>query len=103
MAFDMDTALALVKTRKDMMSGITARDDYLTARIKGVCEKLAERGIHLTESTSDMMLVVDMTVWEYNNRDQSGPMPEWLKDQLKTRFMSDRRINAQAEVAADDP
>ena len=102
MAFDAKQALLLVKQRKDMMPGISQKDDYLTARIQAACNSLERAGIHLTDSIDDLMLVVDMTVWQYNNRDQSGAMPEWLKQARRERWLQDGRIH-RAEECAYDP
>ena len=46
-------------------------------------------GIHLTESADDMMLLVDYTVWQYQNRDKAGDMPEWLKHDRRERWLAD--------------
>ena len=43
------------------------------------------------------MLLVDMTVWEYQNRDKMTGMPEWLRIVRRERFLADRRINEEAE------
>lgn len=92
MAFDYNQALLLVKQRKDMLTGIHQRDDYMLLRIKAAVKELQRTGIHLTDSVDDLLLVVDMTVWQYNNRDQSGAMPEWLKQRRRERWLSDRNL-----------
>ena len=33
------------------------------------------------------MLLVDFTVWQYQNRDQGGSMPEWLRLQRRERWL----------------
>lgn len=95
MAFDHNQALKLMKQRKDMLPGLTQRDEYMTARIKAVCAELKRKGIHLTDSVDDLMLVVDMAVWQYNNRDQSGAEPEWLRCRIRERWLSDRSQGAE--------
>lgn len=111
MAINVETVVALVKQRKDMMPGISQRDDYITERVKAVISEMAGKGIHLVDDPADVMLAVDMTAWQYKNRDQSGAMPEWLRLARRERWLNDRKINEdyaaklaeQAEVNADDP
>lgn len=101
MAFDVNQALLLMKQRKDMLTGIHQRDDYMTARIKAVVAELGRKGIRLTDSVDDLMLVVDMAVWQYNNRDQSGAEPEWLRYRIRVRWLSDRSLTAGEECMND--
>ena len=109
MSINVETALLMVKQRKDMLTGIHQRDEYYTARIQAVIGELESKGIHLVDDTADLMLVVDMTVWQINNRDQPGSMPEWLSQARRERWLNDRRINeeynertAWAEAMASD-
>lgn len=93
MAISIETALLMVKQRKDMMTGIHQRDDYYTERIKATISELESKGIHLVDDPADLMLVVDMTVWQINNRDKPGGTPEWLTQARRERWLNDRRIN----------
>lgn len=102
MAFDVLSAVRLFKTRKDMLQGLNPRDDYITARIKAVCSELESTGIHLVNSPEDTMLVVDMAVWQYNNRDHAGGMPEWLRLRRRERWLNDRAINERAAEEAGE-
>ena len=105
MALNVETALLMVKQRKDMMPGISRRDAYDTARIEAVVSELERKGIHLVDNPADMMLVVDMTVWKINNRDKSEGEPEWLRLAIRERWLNDRAINprdAWAEAMAND-
>lgn len=107
MAIDIERAAALFKQRKDMMQGINQRDEYIEARIKAATEELESKGIHLVDTGADMMLLVDVAVWQYNNRDNPGGMPEWLKQARRERWLNDRKINEeylakQAEVTGID-
>lgn len=86
---DMEMALGLVKARLTRPPGDTALDEYLKNRIEGAAAKLKRLGIHLTESADDMMLLVDYTVWQYQNRDKPGDMPEWLKHDRRERWLAD--------------
>ena len=91
MAIDLKTAMLMVKQRKDMMTGINQRDDYIEMRIKAAIEELAQDGIHLVNNSADLMLLVDYVVWQYNNRDKSGAPPEWLTERKRRRWLNDRR------------
>ena len=111
MAINVETAVKMFKQAKDMMQGINAKDDYIVARIEDVISDLKTDGIHLVDTASDLMLVVDIAVWRYNSRDKNEPMKKELKDRKNTRWLKDRKINAdyaaklaeEAEGNADDP
>lgn len=93
MAVDVTQALLLVKQRLNKLVGITKLDDYLTARIHGAIEEIEGRGIVLTDSMSDMMLVVDYTVYQYQSRDKAEGMPGWLTARLRQRWMQGGAAN----------
>lgn len=110
MPIDIQTAVLMVKQRKDMLTGIHQRDEYITARVKSVIAELESAGIHLVDTPDDLMLVVDEAVWQYNNRDQGGAVPDWLRMRRRERWMKDRKINDDfsealrlMEVIAGDP
>lgn len=98
MAYNAALALNLVKDRLNRMRVATQNDEYLKTRIDAAAMRLGKNGIHLTESTDDLMLLVDMTVWEYQNRDKMTGMPQWLRDVRRERFLADRRINEEADA-----
>lgn len=87
------TALELLKVRIDRAGNL--RDAYLIARIDADIEGLAHNGIHLTDSTSDILLLVDYCAWRYNNRDKADDMPKWLRLLRRERWLSDRRIQEE--------
>lgn len=84
---DTITALLLVKTRLNKMRSDTSLDEYFTARIKSTAQELNGIGIKLTESTEDLLLVVDYTVWKYQNRDNQMGMPQWLRLCRRERWL----------------
>lgn len=84
------TALELLKVRIDRAGNL--RDEYLTARIEADVEGLANNGIHLTDSTADIMLLVDYSAWRYNNRDKADDMPKWLRLLRRERWLVDERL-----------
>lgn len=94
MAYDMGTALQLVKDRLDMLPGFTARDDRLTDRIGGVIRQLERMGVKVKDESGaigemdDLMLVVDMVVWQINNRDKAEDDPPWLRRRLRNRWIA---------------
>ena len=94
-AVNETTALALVKARLNRLQSDTSLDSYFQARLSGAIEYLEGIGIGLTDSDEDMMLVVDFTVWQYQNRDNPGAMPDWLKLQRRERWLR--------EAVKDDP
>ena len=86
-AVDNTQALSLVKTRLNRLSTDTTLDVYLTARIMAAEQAIEATGIVLTTSVADLMLVVDYTVWEYQNRDKPGSMPDWLRLRRRERWV----------------
>jgi len=82
-----DTALALVKARLNRLPADTGLDPYLTARVSAAVQELTRIGIRLNDSEDDLMLVVDYTVWSYQNRDNAGAMPEWLRLRRRERWL----------------
>ena len=87
----METALAVTKARLNRLPDDTALDEYLMARISAAVDELTGIGISLTESTEDLMLVVDTAVYEYQNRDKPGGMPDWLRLRRRERWLREHR------------
>jgi hypothetical protein len=96
-AYDTSTALGLMKARLNRLQTDTSLDEYFTARLEAADQALTKAGITLTDSTRDMVLVVDMAVWQYQNRDKPDGMPEWLRLARRERWLNER-----VEVTADD-
>lgn len=85
---DTNTALLMVKTRLNRLPTDTSLDEYLLIRIQGAVEQLNRMmRSDLDDSTADLLLLVDYTVWQYQNRDQSGAQPAWLRQRLRERFL----------------
>lgn len=89
-----ETALGLVKSRLNRMAADTSLDDYFRQRIAAAVAELEGTGISLTGSPDDLMLVVDYTVWQYQNRDSAGSMPEWLRLRRRERWLRQERGEA---------
>ena len=87
----MNTAdvLSLVKIRLNRPPGDTALDEYFTRRIEAAIARLEKTGIHLTGGVDDVMFLVDYTVWQYQNRDKPGDMPDWLRLERRERWLGD--------------
>lgn len=84
-------ALALVKVRLNKTKCPAEMDAYLTKRIEGAGRYLRKKGIRLDMTDSDdFMLLVDVTVWQYNNRDSAGDEPRWLKRRTNQRFVNEK-------------
>lgn len=87
MAVDTATALGLMKVRLNRLQSDTSLDTYFQARLTAAIEYLTGIGITLTDSQEDLMLAVDFAVWQYQNRDNPGAMPEWLRLQRRERWL----------------
>lgn len=93
-AFDRDSALSMVKARLNRLPGDTSLDGYLSARIDAAAAALENTGILIADTPEDLMLVVDMSVWDYQNRDKPGAMPEWLRLRRRERWLHQREAGA---------
>lgn len=79
-------ALDLVKQRLNRLD--STLDNYLATVAESAELELTRMGINLQDDADDLMLMVDFTVWRYQNRDQPGAMPQWLRHRLKSRWLS---------------
>ena len=96
MAVNTEIALGLIKSRLNRMAADTSLDEYFRRRIDAACAELEGTGISLTDSADDLMLVVDYTVWQYQNRDSAGTMPEWLRLRRRERWLKQHKLNGEA-------
>ena len=91
MAVCEESALLMVKQRLNRMASDESLDEYFRQRIWAAEAELEGTGISLTDSADDLMLVVDYTVWQYQNRDNAGGMPDWLRLRRRERWLRQRR------------
>ena len=84
------TALELMKARLNRLPSDTVLDVYFQARIDAARGYLEGIGIHLTDSVEDLLLLVDLAVWQYQNRDKPGGMPDWLRLQRRERWLREK-------------
>lgn len=79
-AIDTAMALSMVKTRLNRLQTDTSLDEYLRLRILAAISEAENIGIDLDTCGPDgLMYLIDYTVWSYQNRDESGGMPDWLR------------------------
>ena len=88
-AVNETTALTMVKARLNRLD--TTLDSYLAARISAAVTELEATGIQLTDSTADLLLVVDHACWAYANRDSGAGAPDWLRLRRRERWLNERR------------
>lgn len=89
MAYSEQMALEMMKSRLNRLQTKTPLDAYLKARLDAAAMSLEKKGIHLTEMVDDTLLLVDVAVWDYQNRDQAGGTPEWLRVKIRERWLHD--------------
>ncbi len=87
----IETILAVVKGRLNMLESETDLDSYLTERIRAAIGELSEAGIHLRNSSRDIVFVADYVCWQYSNRDKNEPMPDWLRLARRERWLAEVR------------
>lgn len=91
MAYTESTVLGIVKARLNRLASDTSLDEYLKARIAAADEELKGNGINLViDDVRDSVLLADMVVWQYGNRDNPNGMPEWLRLQRRERWLRER-------------
>ena len=93
------TALGMVKARLNRTASDNTLDSYFTQRIEAAAKELEGTGIRLTDSADDLMLLVDYSVWQYQNRDSAGAMPDWLRLRRRERWL---RQNALDDSTAEE-
>ena len=49
---------------------------------------MERKGINLTDSIDDLMLVVDGAAWNHANRDKMTGQPEWLRKKTVGRWLN---------------
>lgn len=79
--------LQIVKARLNRMDN--ALDDYLIARIRAAVAELDAAGIHVRDDSRDNVFVADIVVWEYQNRDDRGDRPVWLRAAIRDRWLQE--------------
>lgn len=97
MTYNARAALEYVKARREYLSLPKEQEEYTLARINAAAHRLRDNGIELQDTPQDLMLLVDMTVWEMSNRDRPGSMPEWLKQVRRERWLHDGAARRRAE------
>lgn len=85
----VDTVLEMVKARLNRSDNIL--DVYLTERIRALIAECAEKGIHLRNTSRDIIFAADYVCWQYSNREKNEPMPEWLRLARRERWLAEVR------------
>lgn len=89
--YNESTVLGIVKARLNRLASDTSLDDYLKARIQAADIELAGNGITLAvDDVRDNVLLADIVVWQYGNRDKPDGMPEWLRLARRERWLRER-------------
>ena len=93
MAINTAAALGLVKARLNRLPSDTTLDGYLLERINAAIGEIEATGIILTDTSADMLLVVDYAVYQYQSRDKPGGMPDWLRLRRRERWLQQREAD----------
>ena len=84
----LQSAMRMLKYRKDRMQDDYSRDEYYEQRIREAISTVEGRGIILRDTTEDLMLVVDIASEYDANRDKQTGEPAWLRQKLMRRWMA---------------
>lgn len=94
---DKTTVLSLVKSRLNRLQSDTSMDDYLLVLIDAAEGELRRTGINIREgSADDALLLTNLAVWRYQNRDSAGAMPPWLAQYRRERWLAERAVHEDA-------
>jgi len=92
MAHTPATVLGIVKARLNRLASDTSLDTYLTSRIAATDLELERSGILLVaDDVRDQVLLADIVVWQYSNRDKPGAMPDWLRLARRERWLQQQQ------------
>lgn len=91
--YNADVAYALLQARMDRggMPVPEALEEYWKTRMEAAVEELGQMGIHLEDNAKDSALLADFTAYKLQNRDKPGTMPQWLRLELRERWLSQER------------
>lgn len=93
----IDDILRMCKMRLSRLDSDTSQDEYLRLRIMAAADECASIGMPLHDNVEDRLLLCDLAVWQYQNRDKADGMPAWLRLRRRERW-----LKAQTEEAEDD-
>lgn len=77
-----------MKSRLNRPAADTSLDEYFGYRLAAAIEQLNRMMPEkLDDSTADLLLVVDLAVWQYQSRDKNAGDPPWLRQRLRERHL----------------
>ena len=86
------TVLRIVKSRLNRLDSDTSLDIYLSQRIAAADLELERTGIALAaDDVRDQLLLADFVVWQYQNRDKPGAMPDWMRLARRERWLQQQQ------------
>lgn len=84
--------LGIVKARLNRLASDKTLDGYLLTRIEAAASELERTGIRIdTNDPRDTVLLADLVVWQYLNRDKPGAMPDWLRLARRERWLQQQK------------
>ncbi|NLG57605.1 MAG: hypothetical protein GX540_04265 [Clostridiales bacterium] len=97
MAHTSAIVLGIVKARLNRLASDDSLDSYLGQRIQAADQELERTGILLEAgSVRDQVLLADLVVWQYQNRDKPGGMPDWLRLARRDRWLQQKQAEDEA-------
>lgn len=90
MAYNESIVLGILQTRLDR-GGLAVPEsqlEYWKQRVMAADAELERQGIHLQDDIDDNVFLADIVAWKINNRDKPGGMPDWLRLQMRERWIS---------------
>ncbi len=92
MAYKESVALPLLKARMDRADRTVPQsiETYWKSRLIDAKARLEKNGVKWDtdeNSTADNILIADYAAWMLTNRDSTGKMPEWLRLEIRERFI----------------
>lgn len=98
-ALDLVTAYRLLLANRNRagMPPPAPLDEYWRSAIDAAVCEIESRGIVLTNSVDDLMLIADYATFKLDARDRGGAMPDWLRAALAHRWRTQHLREGAAE------
>lgn len=71
--------------KQDLIIKSNVRDEYLTQLITGCKQELNTRGVNISDSAEDSLLLADYVAFRYRHRTDGAPIPQNLQLRINNK------------------
>ena len=87
------TDRVLIIVKQDLLIQSSVRDDYLRIMIQSCYQELINRGVSLSDSVDDILLLADYVSFRYRHRTDNSPIPQNLQLRIYNKKLQGRLAN----------